>query len=65
MTSEVEAVLSRVLPWIGGFTGATLLYFGVMVWLAWQQGKRLAWIERELSVQHGILLGLLRGKRRE
>lgn len=60
----MEDVLARLLPWLGGMAGLTLVYFAGVWWLQYRQDRRLQRIERDLHIQHGLLLGLLRGGRR-
>lgn len=64
MVVEVEAVLGRVLPWVGGFTGATLLYFLAVIWLNWRQESRLRRIEVSIAELRGMLSVMIGMKRR-
>lgn len=54
----LEDFVRSVLPWIGGFTGATLLYFIAMVFLNYRHDRRLRRVEEEIALVRGLLLAL-------
>lgn len=60
-----EGLVGGLLPWLGGFTGATLLYFFMVIALNLGQSRRLRKIEQEVGTLHELVLVLLNDRRRE